>query len=335
MPMEQPYVKIRTTDPDGTTANITELCRTITWSGDYRNVSRQLAFSPVVSDIDLNLPKAPTELGGSAQFWNESTLLMDAFSLERARDSLGHTIDVTAYDRGLYLTRNSKYMRVENQTAEAVTSALCSEFGISVGSLATTGVPITRNFLGVNLYKIIMTMYTLAADTTGKKYRIRFRGANLEVVEMEKTGESILLRPGCNLLSCTTKESASSMINSVAIYDDEYNKLSVQEDSEAVKLYGLMQAAIKSSAYDDPVGHAKQMLAENGLQTTITLTALGNLKLITGNTVAVQEPITNTYGLFWIMSDTHTWKRNIYQTRLTVSLEAIMDSQEAGSMPTS
>ena len=331
--MEQEYVKIRTTDPDGTSANITELCRSITWSGDYRNVARTLSFSPVVSAVDKNLPRAPTELGGSAQFWHGSDLLMDAYSLDRSRDSLGNTIDVTAYDRGLYLTRSSKYMRVTQQTAEAVTAALCGEFGISVGPLAATGVPITRNFLGVNLYKIIMTMYTLAADQTSKKYRIRFRGSKLEVVEMRQSEESILLRPGSNLLNCATRESASKMTNSVAIYDDEFNLLQTQEDGEAVRLYGLMQEAIKASAYDDPVGHAKKILAENGLQTTITLNALGNLKLITGNTVAVEEPITGTYGLFWILSDSHTWKRNVYQTKITVSLEALMDAQTAGSLP--
>lgn len=332
--MEQEYVKIRTTDPDGTTANITQLCRSITWSGDYRNAARTLSFSPVVSDADKSLPRAPTELGGSAQFWHESELLMDAYSLERSRDSLGNTIDVTAYDKGLYLTRNSTYMRVIQQTAEAVTAALCGQFGISVGSLASTGVPITRNFLGVNLYKIIMTMYTLAADQTGKKYRIRFRGPNLEVVAMAQNDESILLRPGSNLLSCVTRESASRMTNSVAIYDDEFNLLQTQQDDAAVRLYGLMQAAVKASAYDDPIGHARQLLAESGLQTAITLNTLGNLKLITGNTVAVQEPITGTCGLFWIISDTHIWKRNVHQTKITVSLESLMDSQTAGRLPT-
>ncbi len=99
-----------------------------------------------------------------------------AYLNQRTRDSLGTTIDVTAYGRGLYLTRNSAFLRAEGQTAEEVTAALCGQFGIPVGALAATGVPVTRNFLGVTLYKIIMTMYTLAADQTGKKYRIRFRG---------------------------------------------------------------------------------------------------------------------------------------------------------------
>lgn len=328
------YVKIRTTNPDGTTANITELCRTITWSGDINSVARTLAFSPVVSELDTNLAVAPTELGGSAQFWKDDTLLMDAFSLKRTRDSLSNVIDVTAYDRGIYLTRNSKTFRVINQSPELVTAQICAEFGIPVGSLAVTGITLTRNFLGVSLYKIIMTLYTLASDQTGKKYRIRFRGSKLEVVEMVQTAETILLKPGSNLLSCTTKEDVTAMTNSVAIYDDTFSKTTVLQDDEATALYGVMQAAIKASSYDDPVAHAHQLLKENGLKTTISLTALGNLKLITGNTVAVHEPITNTYGLFWIISDTHTWKSGIYQTKLSLSLEAIMDSQTAGSLPT-
>ena len=329
--MEQEYVKLRATSPEGDTANITELCRSITWSGDWRNAARMLSYSPVANQDDPRLPRAPTELGGSARFWHGSELLMDAYALERTRDSLGNTIDVTAYDKGLYLTRNSTFLRVEGQTAEAVTAMVCGQFGIPVGALAATGVPITRNFLGVPLYKIIMTMYTLAADQTKKKYRVRFRGASLEVVEMVQSEESVILVPGSNLLSCVTKESASSMINSVAIYDDGYNLVKKQEDSAAAALYGLMQTAIRSGAYDDPEGHAQQVLKENGLKTTITANALGDLRLITGNTVVVHEPVTGTEGLFWILSDTHTWTRNIYQTKLTLSLEAVMDSQSAGS----
>ena len=329
--IQQEYVKIRATDPDGTTANITQLCRSITWSGDWRNAARTLRYSPVVSAADVHLPRAPTELGGSVQFWRESTLLMDAFALERTRDSLGNTIDVTAYDRGLYLTRNSDFRRVENQTAEAVTASVCGKFGIPVGELAATGVPLTRNFPGVTVYKIIMTMYSLAADQTGKQYRIRFRGRNLEVVEMKQSDESLRLKPGSNLLSCVAKESASSMTNSVAVYDDQYNLVTTQEDSEAVKLYGLMQAAIRSGAYEDPGSHAKQVLKENGLKTIITVNVLGDLRLITGNTVVVEEPVTGIQGLFWIISDSNTWRKGIYQTKLTLSLEGLMDKQTAGS----
>lgn len=324
---------LKITGQDGVT-EAAALCKSITWSGDCRKAARTLSFSPAVSEIDARLPRVSTELGSSVQFWMDGALLLDGFSLERTRDNLGKTIDVTAYDRGLYLTRNSAFLRVSGQTAEAATAALCREFGIETGALAATGVPLQRNFFGVSLYKIIMTMYTLAADQTGKKYHLRFRGARLEVVEAAQSQESILLRAGSNLLSCTARESASAMTNAVAIYDDGGGLLQVRRDEEAVALYGLMQAAIKASAYDDPVAHARQLLAENGLQTTITLTALGSRKLITGNTCVVEEPATGTCGLFWIISDSHTWNRGVYQTKVALSLEAVMDAQTAGSLPT-
>ena len=331
--MEQEYVKIRTTDPGGDTANITALCRSITWSGDWRSCARTLQFSPVFSSVDKRIPRAPTELGGSVQFWRDSTLLMDAYSLERSRDSLGTTIDVTAYDKGLYLKRNSTFLRAQQQTAEAVTAQVCGQFGIPVGQLAATGVPITRNFLGVDLYKIIMTMYTLASDQTGKQYRIRFRGKSLEVVELAQNGDTILLETGKNLLSCVARESASAMTNSVAIYDDQFKLVNTVEDGEAVALYGLMQAAIRAEGTEDPAATAKQILKEQGLKTTITLRALGNTKLITGSTVAVREPVTGVDGLFWIVSGRHQWLRGVYTTQITVELEGLMDRQTAGSLP--
>lgn len=328
-----PSILLQTTDPDGSSANITELCKTITWSGDWRSAARTLAYSSVTSYDDHNLPRAPTQLGGSARLFVDGAFVMDAYALERTRDSLGQTIDVTAYDKGLYLTRNSTFFRCSGQTAEDATAALCGQFGIPTGALAETGVKLTRNFLGVSLYKIIMTLYTLASDQTGEKYRVRFAGSNLEVVKVGISPETILLQPGSNLLNLVSKESASSMTNSVAIYDEQCKLISTEQDDAAVALYGLMQEAIKAKSYDDPVAHAKQVLKEKGLQTTITVNALGDRRLITGNTAALQEPVTGTYGLFWISSDRHRWLKNVYQTRVSLSLEALMDEQEAGSLP--
>ena len=331
--MAQPELEIRSTNPDGTSADVTALCRSITWSGDYRNAARTFRFSPVVSTDDRHLPKAPTELGGSVRFSVDSALLMDAYSLTRSRDSLGTSVDVVAYDRGLYLTRCSKTLAVNNQTPEAVAASLAAEFGIRTGEIASTGVKLRRNFIGVSLYKIIMSLYSLAADQTEKKYAIRFRGAAMEVVEVKQSAESIILQPGSNLLSLTAKEDASKIVNSVALYDDSYALTGTQQDDASAALYGLMQQAVRASAYDDPAAYAKKLLRENGMQTTITANCIGNTKLITGNTAVVKEPVTGTYGLFWIVADSHTWRRNVYQTKVTLSLEALMDSQTVGSVP--
>ena len=51
------------------------------------------------------------------------------------------------------------------------------DFGIPVGSLASTGVPLTQNFPGRDsLDQIIRKMYTMAGERNGRRYLIRFSG---------------------------------------------------------------------------------------------------------------------------------------------------------------
>ena len=78
---------------------------------------------------------------------------------------------------------------------------------------------------------------------------------------------------------------------------------------------------------------ARDILEQNGISTTITAQCLGNVKLITGNAVAVHEPVTGVDGLFWITADSHTVRRGVYQTKVTLDFRNLMDGQTAGSLP--
>jgi len=318
-------LKVRTWSLDhNRTEHITEKLRTKTWSGSYQDCARQLSFSA--------LPEALLELGGMARLYLGPDILFSGHIVSRRRDSLGHEIDCTALDNGLYLKRNSTYMAVRKQTPEAVTAQLCGEFGIPCGDLAATGVPMSRNFLGVSLYQIIQTMYTLAAEQTGKQYQVRFFSNHLQVVEKAIGPESIRLVPGSNLLWCRASESIERMTNRVTVYDDEYHQTAVYDSPENA-LYGLMQQALRASDRESPEATARDILEQNGVATTLTAQCLGNVKLITGNAVAVHEPVTGADGLFWITADSHTVSKGIYQTKVTLDFRNLMDKQSAGSLP--
>lgn len=320
-------LKIRTWSLDGTrTEHITEKVQAKTWNGSYQDCARQLSFSV--------LPEALAELGGMTRLYKDADILFSGHIVSRGRDSLGKTIDCTALDNGLYLKRNSTFLSPRNQTPEAVTAQLCGEFGVPCGDLAATGVPLSRNFLGTSLYQIIQTMYTLAAEQTGKQYQIRFRSNHLQVVEKAIGPESLRLVPGSNLISCRSQESIENMVNRVAVYDDKFQKTAEYDSPEDyAALYGLMQKAIKASDRESPEATAKDILEQNGISTIITAQCLGNVKLITGNAVAVHEPITGTDGLFWITADSHTVRRGVYQTKVTLDFRNLMDKQTAGSLP--
>lgn len=321
-------LKIRTWSLDGKqTSHITAMVQSLTWSGSYKDCARKLTFEV--------LSKALTDLGGMTRLYHDADILFSGHIRRRSRSDLQQYLSCTAYDRGIFLKKNTTFLAVRNQTPEAVTAQLCTEFGIPAGKLAATGVKLSRNFLGSTLYQVIQTMYTLAVEQTGKQYQIRFRSNDLEVVEKAISNESIRLIPGSNLLSCQSEDSIENMISSVAVYSDEYKKVATYDSPDNYRaLYGLMQKAIRASNYDDPAAAAREILQENGISTTITAACLGNTKLITGNAVVVHEPVTGTDGLFWITADSHTVSQGIYKTTLTLDFRNLMDKQEAGSVPT-
>ena len=313
---------------DGKTSmDISGFAQSISWSGSWTDCARQLT-APV-------LPQALVELGGTIHMRLNGSLRFSGRITDRGRDSLGHTVDLTALDNGFYLKRNSIFRAVRKQAPEAVTRDLCREFEIPVGSLAETDVKVSRNFLGSNLYQVIQTMYTLASEQTGKKYQVRFAGQELEVVEKKLNDQSLRLVPGANLLSFQSKDSIQRMVNSVGVYSDANKRIDTyRREHDYVGLYGLMEQAIKASAYETPEKAARELMEENGISTTVTADCIGNGKLITGNAVVVHEPVTGTDGLFWILSDQHTKKNGIYRTKVTLDFRNLMDKQQAGSVPT-
>ena len=319
---------VRSWSLDGSkSADITGYLKAITWSGSYTDCAWQLTC-----DV---LPDALCELGGAIRLYHGSDMLFSGRIFERGRDSSQQFLSPVAYDRGIYLKRNKVYLAVRKRTPEAVARELCREYGVSVGSLAVTGVALSRNFLGSSIYQVIQTMYTLAAEQTGEKYQVRFTGDLLNVVVKEKSADTLRLIPGNNLLRCSSTDSITDMINSVAAYNDDYQRIATYKSSQGyAALYGLMEEAIKASKNEDSAKTAKQLLEDNGIKTTITAECIGNVKLITGNTVVVHEPVTGTDGLFWILSDSHTKQNGIYQAKLTLDFRNLMDKQEAGSVPT-
>lgn len=58
---------------------------------------------------------------------------------------------------------------------------------------------------------------------------------------------------------------------------------------------------------------------------------MGDLRLTTGKTVVVRQPVTGLSGVLWIESDQHVWNGGNYTTNLTLNLRNLMYESETGS----
>ena len=324
-------IKLTITTKTGTT-DISQLVPTITLSGDYQQCARTLEFGILSSPTDGNIPVVICGLGNGVTLMQDDRVLFSGVIFARQKSTESSTIDVTCFDYGIYLKRNEAVYKFTNLTPEAITKRICTDFKISVGNLASTGVKISRNFVGVSLYKIIQTAYTLASNSTGKKYQIRFEGTKLNVIEKGVTDETLILAGGSNLMSAATTESIENMINQVKIYNSKDKLIKTQNDSEAINLYGLLQSYLRQSGNEDATSEAKKIIEDSGVSQKITVENLGNISNITGGAVVVQEPYTGVYGLFYIDSDVHTWKNGRYYNKLVINFQRIMDEQEAGQL---
>lgn len=317
-----------------TSAGATDAARVaqyITWDGDYQRCVRVLTFGLLSSDTDKSIPVVSCPLGAGVSFSLDGAELFNGYVFTRQKDTGGSVIDVTCFDRGIYLKRNEAVYKIKKMTAEALAGRVCKDFGIEVGSLAATGAAISRNFVGVNLYKIIQTAYTLASETTGKKYYARFFGAKFSVLERTASPVSVTIEGGKNLMSATTTESVEDMVNQVVIYDSNDNRVAVRKNDENIALYGLLQSYMRKKDGEDAGKEAQRLLEDNGVTQKITVENLGDASFTTGKSVIIREPYTGLSGLFYIDGDTHTWKNGVYVNKLTVNFKSIMDEQQAGS----
>ena len=320
-------MRIYLTAHGGGTREITSLVVSAVWSGDKATITRKLAVT-MLHDEEEDWP-VPQE-GDGMTLEGESGTRFRGYVVKTHANSERGTMDVTSFDGGIYLRNNDGTYKFRLTPPEDIAAAVCGDYGVPVKALASTGALLDRKFSATKLDKIVRTAYTLAAEQTGERYAIRMTPEGLEVKVQSQTSGSIRLRPRSNLMSADTTRSIENMVNAVAIYDEYGQRLTTFRDQTAIDLYGLMEKHI-TQGETSAQAEAAAALEDGALQQSVTVEVLGDERMITGETVVVEEETTKLRGVFWIDADTHTWKRNIYTCTLTLNCRSVMATASAGS----
>ena len=98
-----------------------------------------------------------------------------------------------------------------------------------------------------------------------------------------------------------------------------------------LNLYGLMQRHITQRDGEDAAAEAKSILEDNTQEETVTVTALGDFSVISGDTVVVRQEDTKLQGIFWVDADVHTFADGLHKIQLTLNLKNVGYEADAGS----
>ena len=318
---------------NGATYDITNFIKSISNSGDKMQAARKLDITLVYPIWDRNQPR--TQIGPGTKVWLllEGKEIFRGIVWNRDINSSGEDLPFVAYDYLIYLTKSKVTYNFVNITPEDATRKICSELGIDVGDLASTGIPVKRLIAQKTGYEAIMEMYTQVSKTNGKKYIPVMDGTKLSIIEKGNVVADYTLRSrldgkGNNMLSTSYRDTMDGMVNKVKIYDDKNNYVS-EVSNGSIDEFGLIQDNYTKEADKDSNVVATGMLT--GIQQDITIQALGNWGCRTGyavNTEIFYIDILQNAVMF-IEGDTHTWEVGTgkYTMSLNLSFKNAMDSK--------
>lgn len=294
----------------------------ITWSGSQNEVARKLELNFLYPLHDQYTPKVYPNIG-------EQLLLYDDNNVELFRgkvfynERLGEqgTIQITAYDDAIRLLKSKGTYNFKGKTAEVITQVVCNDLGVEIGQLAPTGIPQKMLCNSMGMYEIISKAYDGASKQNKKQYSIEMRQGKLCVDEVGKEVVVTPISSDTNILESSYSENAEEVINRVKIYDEQDQYIGVVEDKELINLLGVFQDVYTKEEDKQAGTVASNML--RGIEQSIELTTLGNTSYVSGKLVNIEDSATKQLGLFFIVSDSHSWSGGQYKTNMSIKVEQI------------
>ena len=291
----------------------------ITWSGSQDEVARKLELNFLFPLHDHYAPKVYPNIGDQLFLYDDShTELFQGrvFYNERLGDQ--GAIQVTAYDDAIRLAKSKGTYNFKGKTAEAITKIVCNDLGVKIGQLAQTGIPQKMLCNSMRMYEIIQKAYEGAGKQNKKRYNIEMRQGKLCVDEVGKEVVEPLISLDTNILESSYSENAEEVINRVKIYDAKDQYIGVVENKELIDEVGIFQD-VYTKEQDKQAGTvASNML--RGIEQNVEITTLGNTSYVSGKSVNIEDPITKRQGLFFIISDSHSWVNGQYKTNMWIKV---------------
>ena len=308
----------------GSVTNITNLVTSCTWSGDIKQAARKLEFTFVQSDMDFNIPKIDIDCGYTVVAGSESGEVVFRGNIYRIeRDRAKNQVKVVSYDNLFVLNRSKTTQKFTNAYPEDIARSVCSLMGVKVGTIATTGVPVSFIANGKSGRQIIQGAYTEAKKQNGKLYQLIMRSDELDVIEKGALC-GYIADAASNMTDSIYHKSTENLVNTVMIVDEQGNGAEFITDDESISKYSQFIEVYKQQKDKDAQQEAKALLTKPDLDGNVT--GLGDYRCISGYSLIVRDA--NFNGQFYIEADTHEFSNGLHTMKLKLAFENLMDEVE-------
>lgn len=304
--------------------DITDLVGTTTWAGSAYSSARSVEFTLLNPAGDSHIKTPNIKTGDLIYLYDGSKKLFHGKVTKRERKGEAGTISYTAYDYLLYLIRSKGTYKFKKKTPEQITRLICKDLKIKVKSIAKTKVKIKKMlFTDKEYYNMILAAYTKARKKTGTNYQILMEGDQLSVIKKGKMLD-VTLNQSEGITESSYEETTDNMINKVAIYNSKNKKIGTVSNKNWISMYGTFQDSLSVESGNGKK-EAKNTLT--GLEKTASLTAIGDIRCISGYGIKIHDVDSGLDGKFWIENDSHTFENGIHTMTLELAFKNIMETE--------
>ena len=224
--------------------------------------------------------------------------------LERSPEKVA----LTAFDRGVYLSRNEVY-GVFAGTGADICRQVAGKLGIGVGSIDAGGnYQVITALSGENAFAILR-------KAAGPGREVTVQGTALTV---RKTGAETLSLAPERVLEVSASADIRKVVDRCVVVDRKGRALATAENAGDIAAYGLFQTVRGKS------GDANQQAqaALSGRAMTAGVRILGDLGFQVGSRVQGNLPQWGLEGLYTVTAVCHRWEAGIFTTELTLEGDA-------------
>lgn len=285
---------------------LNEVLEELTLSKTSREAAATLSAVILTAAADTYFPGLTAALGGAVTLSGDDGSVRFSGGVQDIRRT-PERVMITAYDRGIYLTRNELYGVFSGSGAE-IAAQVAASLGIALGRVdAPAGV---------------QTIVTGSGDTAYDILR-QAVGADREIA-ME--GERLCIGPGTEdpvpvaaerVLDVESVGSLEQMVNrAVVLRRGTDTPLATAQDAAAMAAYGQFQTA---RALSGDSAQAQASAALRGAAYTARLTVPGDLALRCGGRVTLSAPQWGLEGIYGITGVEHCWRQGRFTTALALN----------------
>lgn len=295
----------------------------IEWSGTHNQCSRKIVFSLPSNPYDKDFENIKIKLGDLICMYDDKDRIFVGTITSREKEAGAGTAAYTAMDFMHHLIRSTGTYKFKAKSPEKITKQVCKELGIETSHLEKTNVNIPKIFFEEKgIYDIIVTAYKKACAKTGKKYMPVMDGKKLSVITKgNKSG--VTLEQGVDITSASYSDTTDNIVNVVKIYNESMKQIGKIQNEKSTSKYGIYQSAYKKENGVNAKTEAQGML--KGVTKEASISAIGNIKAISGYSIVINEKATGLSGTFYITSDSHTFENGVHTMSLELEWRNSMD----------